>query len=322
MQKMLFIYNPRAGTGQIRASLSYILEEFAQHDMQITVHPTLGAGDAVKTVRKTGKKYDLIVCSGGDGTLDEVVTGMLDGGFRKPVGYIPGGSTNDFASSLGIPKQMRKAAASIARGNVYSCDLGKLNDGYFVYVGAFGAFTEVSYKTSQDAKNMLGHLAYVLEGMKSLSALKSWEMTFHSEEKQGHGMFLYGMITNSDSVGGFKGITGQNVDMNDGVFEVTLIRMPENIIEYPEIVNSILTGEPSELVITFKTARVEFFSQEEVPWTRDGEFGGNHTHVVIENLHGALPILLGEDVDILSMDDAEEKERELLSDETEADDRK
>jgi diacylglycerol kinase family enzyme len=135
-------------------------------------------------------------------------------------------------------------------------------------------------------------------------------------------MFLYGMITNSDSVGGFKGITGQNVDMNDGVFEVTLIRMPENIIEYPEIVNSILTGEPSELVITFKTARVEFFSQEEVPWTRDGEFGGNHTHVVIENLHGALPILLGEDVDILSVDDAEEKERELLSDETEADDRK
>ena len=322
MHKMLFIYNPRAGTGQIRASLSYILEEFAQHDMQITVHPTLGSGDASRTVKRFGRKYDLIVCSGGDGTLDEVVTGMLDGGFRTPVGYIPAGSTNDFASSLGIPKQMREAAASIAGGTVYSCDIGKMNDGYFVYVGAFGAFTEVSYKTSQDAKNMLGHMAYVLEGMKSLSALKSWEMSFHAKEMQGQGMFLYGMITNSNSVGGFKGITGHNVDLNDGMFEVTLIRMPENIIEYPEIVNALLTGEPSSLVITFKTARVEFFSEEEVPWTRDGEFGGNHTHVVIENLHGALPILLGEDVPILSTDDQLEENERLISYESEADDGK
>ena len=322
MHKMLFIYNPRAGTGQIRASLSYILEEFAQHNMRITVHPTLGSGDASQTVKRYGRKYDLIVCSGGDGTLDEVVTGMLDGGFRTPVGYIPAGSTNDFASSLGIPKQMRKAAASIAVGSPYSCDIGKMNDGYFVYVSAFGAFTEVSYKTSQDAKNMLGHLAYVLEGVKSLSALKSWEMSFHSREMQGQGMFLYGMITNSDTVGGFKGITGQNVDMNDGVFEVTLIRMPENIIEYPEIVNALLTGEPSSLVITFKTARVEFFSEEKVPWTRDGEFGGDHTHVVIENLHGALPILLGEDVPLLSTDDQQQENAGLLIDESEGDDRK
>lgn len=322
MKKLLFIYNMHAGQKKIITNLADIVDIFTKGGYEVTAYPTQESGDAIQKTMERAGSFDLVVCSGGDGTLDEVVTGMMKCRKKVPIGYIPAGSTNDFASSLGIPKQMREAAASIAGGTVYSCDIGKMNDGYFVYVGAFGAFTEVSYKTSQDAKNMLGHMAYVLEGMKSLSALKSWEMSFHAKEMQGQGMFLYGMITNSNSVGGFKGITGHNVDLNDGMFEVTLIRMPENIIEYPEIVNALLTGEPSSLVITFKTARVEFFSEEEVPWTRDGEFGGNHTHVVIENLHGALPILLGEDVPILSTDDQLEENERLISYESEADDGK
>ena len=298
MRKMLFIYNPRAGTGQIRSTLSYILEEFTRQNMMITVHPTQCAGDAAKTAREQGRGYDLIVCSGGDGTLDEVVTGMMQGEFRTPIGFIPAGSTNDFALSLGIPKQMREAAASIANGRIYSCDVGKMNDDIFIYIAAFGAFTDVSYKTSQDIKNALGHLAYLLEGVKSLSTLKSWDMSVRSREYSGSGRFLYGMVTNSNSVGGFKGITGQDVTLDDGVFEVTLIRMPENfLLEWPEIINALLTGTPSNLVITFKTARLELDSEMNVPWTRDGEYGGSHTQVVIENLHRALPIILGEDTE-------------------------
>ena len=292
-KKMLFIYNPRAGKGTVRTMLSYILEEFARHDMDITVHPTLRARDAAETMRLEGRKYDLVVCSGGDGTLDEVVDGMMRGGFRMPVGYIPAGSTNDFAGSLGIPKQMSDAAASIAGGRLFSCDVGRLNDEYFIYVAAFGAFTEVSYSTSQDSKNALGHLAYVLEGMKSLPAIKNWKLRYESRERSGEGKFLYGMITNSNSVGGFKGITGTNVTLNDGLFEVTLIRDPENLLEWPAIVNALLNHVDDPNVITFKTSHVEFYSDEEIPWTTDGEFGGSYKITVLDNLPKALPIILG-----------------------------
>ena len=309
MRKMLFIYNPIAGKGAIRTSLSYILEEFTMHEMEITVFPTRGAGDAAHIAKKHGRAYDLIVCSGGDGTLDEVVTGMMEGGFRTPVGYIPAGSTNDFASSLGIPMQMRKAAAAIARGTVFSCDVGKLNEQFFIYVAAFGVFTEVSYKTSQDMKNMLGHLAYLLEGVKSLSTLKSWKIKVKSREYTGEGEFLYGMITNSNSVGGFKGITGNDVTLNDGVFEVTLIRMPDNFIEWPVIINSLLTGTPNEKVITFKTSKITFTSEEDLPWTTDGEYGGTWKEAVAENIHRALPILLGKQPgELLEYDPEEENE--------------
>ena len=294
MKKMLFIYNPRAGRGTIRNSLSYILEEFSLHDMEMTVHPTTQAGDAIHITQEMGKKYDLIVCSGGDGTLDEVVTGMLQGGFRVPVGYIPAGSTNDFATSLGIPTQLRRAANTIAKGQSFTCDVGKLNDEYFIYVAAFGVFTEVAYKTSQDMKNMLGHLAYVLEGMRSLSTLKSWHIRYESDEASGEGDFLYGMITNSNSVGGFKGITGNNVALNDGLFEVTLILMPDNLMDWPTIIGALTTGGEHEKIISFKTAKLTITSEDALPWTTDGEYGGSYREAVVSNLNGALPIILGE----------------------------
>lgn len=294
MRKMLFIYNARAGKGAIRNSLSYILEEFSRHDILITIHPTTKARDAVKVMKKHGADYDMVVCSGGDGTLDEVVTGMMQGGYSIPVGYIPAGSTNDFASSLGIPKQMKDAAAAIAGGTVYNCDVGKINESYFIYVAAFGAFTDVSYKTSQDMKNMLGHAAYLLEGVKSFASLKSWKMSISSEEYSGEGDFIYGMITNSNSVGGFKGITGNDVTLNDGVFEVTLIRMPETIIEWPTIMSALLTGTAHDKVITFKTSSIKVTCEEAVPWTTDGEYGGSWKEAKIVNISRALPIILDE----------------------------
>ena len=307
-KRMLFIYNPIAGTGQIRASLSYILEAFAATGLEITVHPTRSSKDAQEVMRTRGERYDLVVCSGGDGTLEEVAAGMLEGGFKIPVGYIPAGSTNDFASSLGIPKRLQSAAESIVRGDVYSCDVGRLNDGYFIYVAAFGAFTDVSYKTSQEWKNAIGHLAYLLEGARSLTTIKSFKITYRSREQSGSGSFLYGMITNSESVGGFKGITGRDVTLNDGVFEVTLIKDPENLIEWPGIVNALLARTSHPCIVSFKTAHVEFFSEEEVPWTRDGEYGGSYAHAVIDNLPRALPLILAEQPGELLLEDEEEAE--------------
>ncbi len=298
MKRMLFIYNPRSGKGVVRNQLSYILEEFSKEDYEIVVHPTIEAKDATRITQEYGDSFDMIVCSGGDGTLDEVVTGMQTGRFTRPLGYIPAGSTNDYASSLGIPMEMTKAARSIVNGTVYQSDLGRLNDSYFVYVAAFGAFVEVSYDTPQDLKNRLGHAAYVIKAMQSLNSLKAYRLRYESAENSGEGDFLFGMITNSISVGGFKGITGTEVNLDDGLFEVNLIRNPALAVEYPAIINSLLNKTPNKNVVTFKTSRIEFWTDEPVAWTRDGEYGGKQKHSVIENIPRAIPIIIpaGEDL--------------------------
>ena len=293
MKRLLFIYNPYAGKGMIRNELSYIVEEFSSHGYEVIVHPTAGVKDASRTVEECGDSFDLIACCGGDGTLDEVVTGMQAGRFRRPLGYIPAGSTNDYATSLGIPKQMKEAAQSVMKGSVFLSDIGRMNDSYFVYVAAFGAFVNVSYDTPQDMKNMLGHLAYIVRGAQSLPSLKSYHMHYESVESSGTGDFMLGMITNSNSVGGFGGITGRDVTLNDGVFEVTLIRMPGLLaVEAPGILTSLMSGTENKNVVKFKTARLEVWFDDPVSWTRDGEFGGEHKHLVIENIPEALPIIV------------------------------
>lgn len=297
MKRMLFIYNPYSGKGVVRTQLSYILEEFSKDDYEIVVHPTIEPLDATRVTQECGDSFDMIVCSGGDGTLDEVVTGMQTGRFTRPLGYIPAGSTNDYASSLGIPKEMTKAARAIMNGRIFQSDLGRMNDSYFVYVAAFGAFVEVSYDTPQDMKNLLGHAAYVIKGMQSLNSLKAYHLRYEAAESQGEGEFLFGMITNSISVGGFKGITGSGVNLDDGLFEVTLFRMPALAVEYPAMINSVLNKTSNRNVITFKTSRVEFWFEDAVSWTRDGEFGGKHRHVVVENIPRAIPIIVSEDTE-------------------------
>ena len=292
MKKLLFIYNPRAGRGTVRESLPDIVETFSANNMEVIVHPTRRAKDATETVEERGREYDLIVCSGGDGTLDEVVTGMMQGGFSVPIGYIPAGSTNDYAASVGIPSDFEEAARGIVSGSVCPMDVGKLGSDYFIYVAAFGAFTDVSYKTSQQSKNMLGHLAYLIEGMKSLPSIKGWKMSYQSDEISGEGEFLYGMITNSNSVGGFKGITGKDISLDDGLFEVTLITVTDNLLELPAIAGALLNKDPNPHIITFKTSHLEFESDELVPWTTDGEYGGSYRSVTVENVHSALPLII------------------------------
>ena len=308
MQRLLFIYNPMAGKGMIRNSLSYILEEFSRNGYEVVVHPTIGVKDATRVVQECGDAFDMIVCSGGDGTLDEVVTGLQTGHISRPIGYIPDGSTNDYATSLGIPMQMRRAARAVMNGSVFPCDIGRMNDSYFVYVAAFGAFANVSYDTPQDMKNMLGHMAYIVRGMQSLASIKSYHMHYESEENSGTGDFLLGMITNSNSVGGFKGITGPDVTLNDGVFEVTMIRMPAiPAMELPAVLPALMGGTENKNLITFKTSRLEIWFEEEVEWSRDGEYGGSHRHLVIENIPKALPIIIPEES---AMTDEETVQRE------------
>lgn len=290
-KKLLFIYNPKAGKAQIKSKLADILDVFAKAGYEMTVVPTQKQGDARRIVAARSTEYDLVVCSGGDGTLDEAVTGMMQSFFRTPFGYIPAGSTNDFGSSLGLPKNMVKAAEIIVQGKSFSCDVGSFNEDIFVYIAAFGLFTNVSYETKQDMKNLLGYMAYLLEGMKNLAAVRSFPMQVSWENKTIKDDFIFGMITNSISVGGFKNITGKNVKLDDGVFEVTLIKTPRNPIELNNILISLLNRDiDSDAMYCFRTSELTITSQEAVAWTLDGEYGGSHTSVTIRNVHQGIDI--------------------------------
>ncbi len=292
-KKLLFIYNPKAGKAQIKSKLADILDIFAEAEYEITVVPTRKRDDARLATAGRSKKYDLVVCSGGDGTLDEVVTGMMQSGFRTPIGYIPAGSTNDFGGSLGLPKNMVQAAQTIVSGRNFPCDVGSFNTDTFVYIAAFGLFTDVSYETEQEVKNVLGHMAYLLEGMKRLSAIRSFPMKVSYDDQVIEDDFIFGMITNSTSVGGFKNITGKNVKLDDGVFEVTLIRRPKNPIELNNIMISLVNRDiDMGAMYCFRTDQVVLESKEPVAWTLDGENGGNHERVEIRNLHQAIEIMV------------------------------
>ena len=285
-RKLLFVYNPKAGKAQIRNKLADILDVFAQEGYEITVAPTQKRDDARRIVASRSPEYDLVVCSGGDGTLSETISGIVQ--LKKPpvLGYIPAGSTNDFASSLRIPSNMAMAAGNVVDGRPFAVDIGQFcGKRNFVYVAAFGMFTEVSYMTPQEKKNLLGHQAYMLEGMKSLTNIKSYAMTLKSEEMTLEGDFVFGMVTNTVSVGGFKGLVKRDVALDDGLFEVLMIRMPRTALELKDILSSmILKEEQSEYVYRFKTSRLSLCFQEPVDWVLDGEFGGSRTEVEIENL--------------------------------------
>ena len=293
-KKVLFIVNPKSGKGSIRSKLLDIVDIFVKAEFDLTLYISQSAGDARAKAKEVEGRYELVICSGGDGTLDEVISGMMECEKRSAIGYIPCGSTNDFAHSLKIPTSMTKAAEHIAAWKEFPCDIGRFNDDYFVYIAAFGLFTDVSYETSQDVKNVLGHLAYILEGMKKLTEIKSYPMKVESEEMTLEGNFLFGMVTNSTSVGGFRNITGKHVHLDDGVFEVTLIKTPQNILELNEIIQAVIAGksENNKYFYQFRSSHVKFTSESPVAWTQDGEFGGYHEVVDVKNDKQALSLLI------------------------------
>ncbi|MBQ3907099.1 MAG: diacylglycerol kinase family lipid kinase [Lachnospiraceae bacterium] len=290
-KKLLFVYNPKAGKEKIRGNLADVLEIFAREDYELTVVPTRRKDEAREVVRDRGEGYDLVVCSGGDGTLDEAVTGMIQSGISTPLGYIPAGSTNDFGESLGLSKNMVQAAETAVTGKDFLCDMGQFNEDVFVYIAAFGLFTDVSYETDQAMKNVLGHMAYILEGMKRLSNVKSFPLKVTHDGEVIEDEFIFGMITNSRSVGGFKNITGKNVELDDGLFEVTLIKMPTNPVELSNIMGALLNRDiDSELMYCFRARELTVESPEPIAWTLDGENGGAHERAVIKNLHQSVSI--------------------------------
>ena len=300
MKKLLFVYNPRAGKEMLKPRLSDVLDIFVKAGYEVTVHPTQAYRDAYYQIKEYEVgKYDLIACSGGDGTIDEVATGMMKrremGKDVVPVGYIPAGTTNDFAKSLHIPRKPLAAADNAVKGVPFPCDIGKFNDSVFVYIAAFGIFTDVSYETDQAVKNVLGHMAYILEGAKRIFNIPSYKIKVEHDGEVIEDEFIFGMVTNSRSVGGFSNMVGKNIVFDDGLFEVTLIKTPKNPIALQEIIAALLIEQvDTKHMYTFKTKKITFDSVEEIPWTLDGEFGGEQDYVEIENVQKALEIMVPE----------------------------
>lgn len=295
MKRMLFIYNPSAGKGLLKAKLSDVLDIMVKAGYEVVVYPTQSYKDAYRKVVHMDKDYDIVVCSGGDGTLDEVVTGMMkrDKEDRIPIGYIPTGTTNDFANSLHISRDIMEAADAVVHGRPFACDVGRFNKDVFVYVAAFGLFTDVPYQTDQKLKNALGHAAYVLEGVKRLSNVPSYHIKITADGREIEDEFMIGMITNSKSVAGFRSIMGKDVKFDDGEFEVMLIKKPKTLIGLQEIITALLIESfDTKHMYTFKAKEITLESKEEIPWTLDGEYGGQHEEVHIINKKQALEIMI------------------------------
>ncbi len=272
--KVLFLYNPQSGQQRLRTQMWSILNCFCEAGYDLTVQAISKGVDASEIVQNRIDEFELFICSGGDGTLNRVDNGMMlvAEEKRKVIAYIPSGSTNDFSVSLKIPRNMTKAAENIVNNDVKKYDVGKFNDSYFVYVAAFGAFTEVSFATDQQLKNMLGHLAYIVEGVRSLSTIKSYKLKIRTDEENYDGEYIFGMITNSVSVGGVYRLDNQDVKLDDGLFEVTLIKKPISLFEAQKLQQDIFS---SPLIINFKTDHIRIEAEDRIPWALDGEDGNS-----------------------------------------------
>lgn len=296
MEKLLFIYNPQAGKGQVRGRVASFLDIFTKDDWLVTAYPTQGPGDARRLTAKLGGKFDRVICCGGDGTLHETVNGLMKLERRPELGYIPAGTTNDFARNLKLPTGYERRAAVAAAGVPRPCDVGLFNGEHFVYVAAFGAFTAVAYDTPQQFKNMFGHFAYLLEGMMRLGSIESYCLTVEHDGGVEEGEYIFGMVSNTISIGGLIGLPAKEVSLDDGLFEVILVRKPKSALELQGVMAALMTQktDPACGVTGLHTAHLKVTCDRALPWTLDGEYGGNPEIAEISACERAISIVYGE----------------------------
>ena len=293
MKRMLFVMNPYAGMRRANRYVADLLTIFNQAGYEVTAHMTSGTGDAERIVKEKCAQMDLVVCAGGDGTFNETISGLIRSGADVPVGYIPCGSTNDFANSLKLSTNVVQAAKDIVEGVPVRYDVGKFGDRYFSYVASFGAFTKASYSTPQNIKNALGHTAYILEGIQELSQLRPTHVRFALEDGQIiEDDFIFGAVSNSTSLGGILTLDPKQVDMGDGMFELLLVRMPKDLIELNDCVWAVQRQKYNCAMMTFVTTpKLKVYPNPNMSWTLDGERADGAQEIVIENLHHAISLM-------------------------------
>lgn len=292
MKKMLFILNPCAGTKKANRFLADILDAFNRAGYQTQVYVTTGNKDAIQAVKQFAPGKDLVVCCGGDGTFNETVAGLLETGLSIPVGYIPAGSTNDFANSLKLSLHPLKAAKAIIDGTPQPLDIGSFNGRYFSYVASFGAFTKASYTTPQSVKNALGHTAYVLESLKEITGIRKMPVRLELDGEVMEDDYIFGAICNSTSVGGILTLDPHQVDMGDGKFEILLVRAPRDLLELTECITAVQKQQYNCRMMTFRSAKnVRIQAKEAMTWSLDGEMADGAEELTVSNLHHAIRLV-------------------------------
>ena len=290
-KQVLLIVNPCAGRTSTRLGGPEIVDLFPPDDYEFETHYTQGRGDATQLVKDYAENKDIVICCGGDGTLNETINGVMELPRRIPIGYIPTGSTNDLASTLGIPRDPEKAAALIQAAHTNSYDIGLFNNRYYSYVAAFGAFTRSSYATKQWMKNLFGHFAYLLNGVfKEWKNISSTHMKIEYDGGEMEGDFSFGSISNSTSISGIFRLKKEEVKLNDGDFEILLVRKAR-FSEAPSLLNKIRKKEyDGKRIILLKTGQVKITTDAPIAWTLDGEYGGEHQIVQVHVLSKAIDI--------------------------------
>ncbi len=294
MKKMVLIVNPLSGKMKIQSVLLDVIKMFNEAGYSTQVCVTLRRGHASQIAADAPEDTDIIVCSGGDGTLNEVVTGLLKSNKSDiPVGYLPSGSTNDFASTFGLQTDIKKAAAEIIKGTPHSVDIGLFNENdYFSYIASFGMFTSVSYNTPQSIKNTFGHLAYVFGGIKDITKIIPYKVTVEADGKIYTGDYIFGSVTNTTSVGGIVKLDSSLVKMNDGLFETVLVKNPSNINDLNKIIGGLTTSNFDDDVFEFiKSEHIKMHFNEEMDWSLDGEHKKSGKDVSVRNLHKAVMLV-------------------------------
>lgn len=292
MKRMLFIMNPYSGMRRGVRYLADIVGMFNREGYDVITHMTGGQGDATAVAQRLTPQVDLVVCCGGDGTFNETISGVLRSGAEVPIGYIPAGSTNDFAAGLKLSSNILQAARDIIEGEPVAYDVGRFGNRYFSYVASFGAFTRASYATPQNIKNALGHTAYVLEGINELSQIRKEHVRMEIDGQVVEDDFIFGAISNSTSLGGILTLNSSLVDMADGLMEIMLVRVPQNLTELSESILAVQNQTYNCATITFRSAKkVTIYADPLMPWTLDGEREEGHTYVEAENLHHAIRLI-------------------------------
>lgn len=292
MKKLLLIINPASGRKKAEKHIDEIVSIFEQAQYQVELYLTSCRGDATEAVKKLTEPVDLVVCCGGDGTFNETVSGVLYSGMDMDIGYIPAGSTNDFASSLNLSNDILDAARQIVNGEAKPYDVGSFDDRYFTYVASFGAFTKTSYATSQKVKNMLGHMAYILGGVKEVFHIHKEHICMQIDGETVEDDFIFGAVCNSTSVGGVLTLKPDFVDMNDGRFEIMLVRAPKNLKELTRCVSAIRNQTYECEMITFRSASsINIQANPDMAWTLDGEKADGAENIAIENLQSKIKLV-------------------------------
>ena len=292
MKKLLFIVNPRAGKTKSTAPLFDAVAAFSRAGYLVRVFVTEAGGQARDIAAKWGGQYDLVVCAGGDGTLNETISGLMQLEQRPPLGYLPNGSTNYFAASLHLHTTVATAARAVAGGIPYSLDIGRHNDRYFAYVASFGAFTRSSYSASQAAKNALGHFAYILEGLGDLDSLRPYRCAIDADGEHFEGDFIFGAVCNSTSLGGLVKLDPKHVSMDDGTFELLLLRMPKTALDLQNLITAMTRMQYDYPGVIFRHVKnVVLTTDENISWSLDGEYAASAPRVEIQCLPGAIELV-------------------------------